>query len=346
MSCAEERTDESFIRAREFERLRNQKIDYLCEDTEYSKTSYFTIHSSWDDFFANNNGIFSFDKQKKILQNSNTAVIKLDTNTNYTSLIDESLKNPLNNPFDQVKEYERLRNEKIDILQSSEYYKTDYFTNFNSWNELFLNGTMDSYLIEKNYKYIITTDYLNLRISPDIDSDKIGGFRKNTSVTYLGTVIDNEGNDWYKVTKDGQTGYIFSDYAKYYDNTPPTTKYNYTDEDVYWLAVAITMEAGCSWYPEYVRNYVGCVVLNRVESERFYADTIYDVLHSPGQYSWANKYHKEPFDWCIETAKDLLNGNRMLPSNVVYQANFKQGTFTYHKFYDEVLGSTSYFCGI
>lgn len=119
---------------------------------------------------------------------------------------------------------------------------------------------------------------------------------------------------------------------------------NYTEDDVYWLSVGITMEVGCSWIPEYIRNYVGCVILNRVDSSLFPGTTIYDILHQPGQYPWAKTGHLEPYEWCVETARDLLNGNRMLPNDIIFQAEFPQGNFTYETYYDEHLKTTTYFC--
>ena len=83
---------------------------------------------------------------------------------------------------------------------------------------------------------------------------------------------------------------------------------------------------------------VGNVVLNRVESSRL-PGTIRGVLQSPGQYgpmAWnisiptpRNSIEQAALDRCYKNAKKLLDGHRELPSGVVFQANFPQGSGTY-----------------
>lgn len=74
---------------------------------------------------------------------------------------------------------------------------------------------------------------------------------------------------------------------------------------------------------------VGNVVLNRVADKDF-KDTIYDVIYSPGQYATASKLDNvTPNELAYECAQRLLNGERLCPENVVYQAQFKQGSGTW-----------------
>jgi len=335
LDCAEERTEESFLNAKEYEILRNLKIKHLNISAYNEMTYHFSIYSSWDEIFENNAlGSFGYIEVKEY-----------DEDTDYVALIELALKDPLNNSFEQVKEYERLNNLKVDDLGLDISIKTNYFSGYNSWQELFMSGTMDSYFINKDYRYTVNYETkVNLRSGPSTSYEAVTKLHNDTFVNFLGAFVNENGDIWYKVnviSKYDTIGYVHGDYVN--DFTSQYKVYDYTDEDVYWLAVAITMEGGCSWYPEYVRNYIGCVVLNRVESNK-YPDNIYDVLHQKMQYPWASKSHKEPYEWCIRTAIDILNGNRLLPSNVIFQAEFKQGNHTYAEYYDDVLDSWFYFC--
>jgi len=345
IECSKVKTAESFEQAKEYERLRNQKIEYLGNNTEYSKTSYFTEYTSWEKLFE----ISFYEKKEdgKLLNNVQDNANKIDkkedvyfkSDINYAELIEKSLFDPMNNSFKGAKEYEKCRNQKIETMCNSAYSRTYYFTNYNSWKELFESDHMNSYFMKKDVKYF-TTDNVNMRSDHDVSSDIVTQLNKGTSVTYLGAIKVN--NDvWYKVCKNNTIGWINGNYLA------DCNSVNYTEEDIYWLAMAITKEMGCEWIPEYARNYVGCVVLNRVDSD-LYPNTVYDVLHNgPYQYPWAYKgEYAEPFEWCIETAKDLLiNGNRMLPKDILGQSGARQGTYTYAEYYDEILGTTTYFCG-
>lgn len=111
----------------------------------------------------------------------------------------------------------------------------------------------------------------------------------------------------------------------------------YSMEDLECLAHVINGEAGVE--SERCKYYVGSVVLNRVASKH-YPNTIQDVVFQSGQYqcTWDGNYDREPSDACYEIAEDLLVNGSSLPSNVLYQAEFKQGSRVYEK-----IGKT-YFC--
>jgi len=86
--------------------------------------------------------------------------------------------------------------------------------------------------------------------------------------------------------------------------------------------------------------YTGAVVLNRVKDKDF-PDTVYDVLYqkNPIQYSTTHKFFTvEIPEECIKMARNLLRYDYDVPSNVVYQAQFKQGSDVY----DIINGD--YFC--
>lgn len=111
------------------------------------------------------------------------------------------------------------------------------------------------------------------------------------------------------------------------------------------LSRLIFAEVGCEWIPDDVQLYVGSVVLNRVDSELF-PDNIYDVIYAKGQYSptWSGSINNTPDERTIENARKLLEDGSVLPADVVFQANFKQGSGVYYEYYDKPLGTTTYFC--
>lgn len=125
-------------------------------------------------------------------------------------------------------------------------------------------------------------------------------------------------------------------------NTPAVP---YTGDDLDLLARLITAEMGASWVSDEMQLYVGSVVINRMNHELF-PDTLYDVIYAKGQYSptWNGAINNTPDERTIENARQLLEHGSVLPENVVFQANFPQGDGTYYEYYDEVLGTTTYFC--
>jgi hypothetical protein len=82
---------------------------------------------------------------------------------------------------------------------------------------------------------------------------------------------------------------------------------------------------------------VGSVALNRVAHEK-YPDTLYEVLHQRGQYACikdGNAY-REPTELTLEVADYLLRNGSQLPSTVIYQAQFKQGSGVYTKIGNQI----------
>ena len=112
------------------------------------------------------------------------------------------------------------------------------------------------------------------------------------------------------------------------------------DNDLWYLSHVIQAEAGyCSTE---MMEGVGSVVLNRVEDDRF-PNTIPEVIEQPGQYSTASYLaSQEPTEEVLRVAKDLLKNGSKLPGDVIYQANFSQGTGTYKTLSTSY--STMYFC--
>lgn len=106
------------------------------------------------------------------------------------------------------------------------------------------------------------------------------------------------------------------------------------------LAHLIYAENGDDSYTEYMKamEYTGAVVLNRVESEK-YPDTLEGVIYQRGQYActWDGGMDKEPSADAYEVASKLIRSGSKLPEDVLYAAEFKQGTV-----YDYVAGT--YYC--
>ena len=112
---------------------------------------------------------------------------------------------------------------------------------------------------------------------------------------------------------------------------------SYTEEDLETLALIIYQEAGGDACSDDTRLKVGTVVLNRVASD-IYPDTIQEVALQRAQYG---RLYWTGLEWperaslpqearavarAYDCAEQLLIGDRALPSDVIYQAEFVQGT--------------------
>ncbi len=121
-------------------------------------------------------------------------------------------------------------------------------------------------------------------------------------------------------------------------STAPTeTEPTYTMEELEMLAIVIYREAGGDKYSDDTRLKVGTVVMNRIASKR-YPNTMEKVLTQKSQYGrmhWTgvvwpkrasspNEAHAVKRAYAI--AERILQGERALPEDVIYQAEFKQGT--------------------
>lgn len=113
----------------------------------------------------------------------------------------------------------------------------------------------------------------------------------------------------------------------------------YTDEELEILALIIYQEAGADYCLDSTRQMVGEVFLNRVISP-LYPDTFYEVATQRSQYGclywtgiiWPERaalpQEQHALERAYTVAKDLLTGrvDRLLPSDTIYQAEFKQGS--------------------
>ena len=109
---------------------------------------------------------------------------------------------------------------------------------------------------------------------------------------------------------------------------------SYTENDVFMLATIIGQETAGE--DEEIALAVGNVVINRINDPRF-PNNMYDVLtarlqygHDNGEGFYFNSYvTAEGRELCLRVARRLLEGERVLPSNVVWQAGFPQGEGVY-----------------
>lgn len=118
------------------------------------------------------------------------------------------------------------------------------------------------------------------------------------------------------------------------ESAPP---YDYTEKDLEYLALVIYQEAGGDMYSDKTRLMVGTVVMNRVADDR-YPDTIFDVILQRGQYGrlfwtgpmWPARRWEAVEAHAVERAytiaERILNGERALPADVIFQSEYIQGT--------------------
>ena len=106
--------------------------------------------------------------------------------------------------------------------------------------------------------------------------------------------------------------------------------YDYTLDDVMIMARIIQSEAGADYLPDSTRYGVGSVFFNRLVSDRF-PNTAYEVAHQLGQYSPVGSvvWYRQPSDRAIEIATDIYETGGIFPSEVIWQANFRQGKGVY-----------------
>lgn len=123
------------------------------------------------------------------------------------------------------------------------------------------------------------------------------------------------------------------------ESVAPPTEVVIDPDDLYILAHVICGEAqSCS---REMQVAVGSVVLNRVDHPSF-PNTIEGVVFQKRQYActWDGNYYRTPTATNWEVAEYLLKEGSQLPSNVVFQAQFKQGSYVYTKIGNE------YFCAL
>lgn len=124
------------------------------------------------------------------------------------------------------------------------------------------------------------------------------------------------------------------------------TSQTYTSEDVELLARLMYAEEGIFIYrlPEneakYVNQLAGSVVLHRKNMNYRGAKTIEEVIYDNGQYACVENgsINQEVPDIVYGWAEELLKDGPLGPENMIYQAEFEQGS----KVFDQI--GNQYFC--
>lgn len=107
-----------------------------------------------------------------------------------------------------------------------------------------------------------------------------------------------------------------------------TPSNSYSEKDLEILSRIICGEAQS--YSDELQLAVGSVFLNRVKDNRF-PNTFEEVAFQKRQYACTRdgNYYRQPTEKNIANAKYLLENSSVLPENVVFQAEFKQGKGVY-----------------
>lgn len=112
------------------------------------------------------------------------------------------------------------------------------------------------------------------------------------------------------------------------------------ESDIDLLARLITAEMGYG-QDEYCYYLTGSVVINRINSPKF-PNTLTEVIYqdNPLQYGCTENGHIERSydETAYMIAKDLLENGTTIPSDVIWQATFKQGNGIYE------YTNNTYFC--
>lgn len=156
---------------------------------------------------------------------------------------------------------------------------------------------------------VYTTDYLNVRDEPSLDSEVLFVLEPNTPLYRV-----DEGDDFDAVTIENQIFYLSNDYLR---------DFKYSDSDLRALAAIIYEEAGNQCLAG--QQAVGIVVMNRVRSKSF-PSTVHDVLWQSGQFfnpsctgfynSCLAAYDKGTIpSSCIDAAAYALSGNTSIEYN-------------------------------
>jgi hypothetical protein len=166
-------------------------------------------------------------------------------------------------------------------------------------------------------QYSVTASGLNIRQSPNTNSPILG-------VAKYGTILSGENsiNGWTPIVWNDNRAFVFSIYIKKMNPEPN----GYTQSDLDLLARVIFSEAGSDWLTDEHQRAVASVVINRVNDSRF-PNTIRGVVYQKGQYGcvYNGMIYKTPNQRAYDNARYVLENGVTIPTNVVWQAQCKQG---------------------
>lgn len=183
------------------------------------------------------------------------------------------------------------------------------------------------------YSVVYTTDdnsVATVKSAGGLVTAKAEGTAIITAVAYNGVAV----NCTVNVVKKSE-----SKPNKQQNEVSTSTSSNYTDDDLFCLAAVIWQEAGANYCSDNMQLMVANVVMNHVKSPN-YPDTVREVITRKGAYGtmyWdgvslpnaTDSVTKAAIDRCYKNAKKILDGYRILPDNVIYQAGFVQGSGIY-----------------
>ena len=122
------------------------------------------------------------------------------------------------------------------------------------------------------------------------------------------------------------------------DEPSSTNSCYYSEDNLYWLSHLIMAEMEGETYENKVMT--GLVVMNRVR--KMGTNNVYDVIFEKGQYACVGngRIYLTPNEECERAAFEILTDSPgiAIPANVLYQAEFRQGSGVYAK-----VGNT-YYC--
>lgn len=146
----------------------------------------------------------------------------------------------------------------------------------------------------------------------------------------LQSVVDGNADigQWAEQMRNDKIDALGLDYQKVSWN-----ELNLLSQLIYW-------EAGSDGISQEWRRDVAAVALNRVDSPEF-PNTLYEVVYQRGQYACASRIgYGSPTREHAEAALMALEGQDDLPPDVVFQANFSQGSGTFRTYYLYPYGTT------
>lgn len=221
---------------------------------------------------------------------------------------------------------------KATEIDNTNFLSIDLETENNQYNDnsLVANTAENSLIKVENFnktRYVIVEE-LNIRKRPNKKSKKLGTLSFGDKIK----VSETESKNWVKILYKNEVAYV---YKKYLSNK----KKKYSKEELSLMAHLLNAECGSETCSDKMLYYAGSVVLNRVKNNKF-PNSLHDVIYAHGQYActWNGAINKTPSNRCWKIAKKLLTYGSILPQNVVFQAEFKQGSGVYEKVQNE------YFC--
>lgn len=131
-----------------------------------------------------------------------------------------------------------------------------------------------------------------------------------------------------------QSAVLSECYNSHVDYKVETGEISVDEYELSLMAHLLMGECGATCNDDEMLYLAGAVVLNRVQSE-YFPNSIEEVIYQSGQYQCIelknSGFYKEPTERCWRIAEELLISGYDIPSNVLYQAEFKQGSGVYKK---------------